>query len=149
MLKAGERAPNFEVPLASGGHFRLADQQGRNVILFFYPRAFSYGCTAEVGGFCTIHDRALAENAVVIGVSTDSVERLREFGEALNVPFALGSDASGEIRRLYNVRRRFGLGTSRVTYVIDDEGIITGVFHNEIAMSAHARNALAALEELT
>lgn len=73
---------------------------------------------------------------------------MKDFGDHTGVPFELGSDASGEIRRLYDVRRRFGLGTSRVTYIIDTEGIIRGAFHDEIRMRSHVQNTLRTLESI-
>ena len=73
---------------------------------------------------------------------------MKDFGDHTGTPFELGSDVSGEIRRLYDVRRRFGLGTSRVTYVIDAEGIIRGAFHDEIRMRSHVQNALRTLESI-
>ena len=148
MLNVGDVAPDFEIPLGSGERFRLSEHRGQNVILFFYLRAFTHGCTVEVNGFCDIHEDILARNAVVIGISTDSVERLGRFGESTGAPFGLGSDAAGEIRKLYDVERRFGLGTSRVTYVIDEDGVIKGAFHNEIIMGSHIRNALSTLNSL-
>ena len=66
----------------------------------------------------------------------------------LEVPYELGSDKTRELCRLYDVRRRFGLGVSRVTYVIDTNSTIRAVFHNEVSMSSHVRNALKALDEL-
>ena len=147
MLEVGSRAPDFTVTLGSGERFTLSENQGRNVVLFFYPRAFTLGCTVEVGGFRDHHDD-LSIHAVVIGISTDSVDRLKRFGDAVETPFGLGSDAAGDIRRLYDVQRRFGLGTSRVTYVIDGDGVIRDVFHNEIVMSSHVQNALRKLESL-
>ena len=148
MLEVGSQAPDFTVALGSGERFTLSEQRGRNVVLFFYPRAFTHGCTAEVGGFCDSHEDLTALNAVIIGISTDSVDRLKRFGDATGAPFGLGSDAAGEIRRLYDVQRRFGLGTSRVTYVIDGDGVIRGVFHNEVVMSRHIESSLRTLESL-
>lgn len=148
MLNVGDRAPDFVVRLGSGGQFKLSNYRGQNVVLFFYPKAFTYGCTQEVGGFCDAHDHMLAKNAVVLGISADSIETLRRFAKSTQAPFGLGSDETKLVRKLYDVERRFGLGTSRVTYVIDEEGVIQGVYHNEIVMNAHIRNALGALEEL-
>ena len=78
----------------------------------------------------------------MIGISTDSVQRLRRFGESNDVTFPLVSDSKGNVARLYDVRRRFNLGTSRVTYVIDREGMIRDIYHNELLTSGHARRAL-------
>ena len=148
MLKVGSQAPDFTVTLGSGERFTLSEQRGRNVVLFFYPRAFTPGCTAEVEGFCESYDDLSAGNAVVIGISTDSVDRVKRFGEAVGTPFALGSDTAGEIRQLYDVERRFGLGTSRVTYIIDSDGAIRGAFHNEFQVASHVQNTLRTLESL-
>ena len=95
-----------------------------------------------------MHDHILAKNAVVLGISGDSVETLSRFAKSTQAPFGLGSDETRLVRKLYDVERRFSLGTSRVTYVIDAEGVIQGVYHNEFVMSAHSRSALGALEEL-
>lgn len=87
-------------------------------------------------------------NGVVLGISPDSIERLERFAEQNGVPFQLASDKSGQIRRLYDVRRRFGLGTSRFTYLIDREGIIWDVYHNEISMSSHVKRVLSVLDRI-
>ena len=84
----------------------------------------------------------------MLGISTDSVDRVRRFGESVGTPFGLASDSDKEVRRLYDVERRFGLGTSRVTYVIDRMGVIRGAFHNEIIMGSHVWNALETLQGL-
>ena len=74
--------------------------------------------------------------------------RLKRFAQANDLPLALGSDSAGKVRRLYDVRRRYGLGTSRFTYVIDAQGIIRDVYHNEFSMTSHARQALRVVEKL-
>ena len=80
---------------------------------------------------------------MTVGLSTDSVERLKRFREAQGVTFPLVSDRRGNVARLFDVRRRFGLGTSRATYVIDTEGVIRDAYHNELSMWRHAHRALA------
>ena len=84
----------------------------------------------------------------MVGISTDGSDALCRFAENLGLPYNLASDRSGEVRRLYDVQRRFGLGTSRFTYVVDDAGVIRGVHHNEFVMKSHARSALETLEAL-
>ncbi len=148
MLEVGAQAPDFTVTLGSGEPFTLSAHRGSNVVLFFYPRAFTHGCTVEVGTFCDSYDVLTDLDAVVLGISTDSVDRVRRFGESLDTPFGLASDSGKEVRRLYDVERRFGLGTSRVTYVIDRMGVIRGAFHNEIIMGSHVWNALETLQSL-
>ena len=82
----------------------------------------------------------------IVGISTDSVERLQSFGESHGVKFPLISDSGGDIVRLYGVRRWFGLGTSRVTYLIDKDGLIRDIHHSELFIAEHARRALARIE---
>ena len=103
----------------------------------------------QARSFGETHDELTALNAVVVGISTDSVDRSERFGDSLGIPYELGSDATGEVRRLYDVRRRFGLGTSRVTYVIDARGIIRGAFHNEFRVTSHVQYALKTLMKIS
>ncbi len=84
----------------------------------------------------------------MVGISTDGSDALTDFAQGLGLPYYLASDRSGEVRRLYDVRRRFGLGTSRFTYVVDHAGVIRSVYHNEFVMKSHARSTLEALEAL-
>ena len=84
----------------------------------------------------------------MLGISTDGSDALCAFGDRLVLPYNLASDRSGEVRRLYDVRRRFGLGTSRFTYVVDDGGVIRSAYHNEFVMKSHVQNALRTLEAL-
>ena len=85
-------------------------------------------------------------DASIVGISTDGVERLQRFGESYDVKFPLISDAGHDIVRLYDVRRWFGLGISRVTYLIDRCGYIRDVHHNELFAAGHAHRALARLQ---
>ena len=85
---------------------------------------------------------------MLAGVSTDTVERHRQFRAQNDPPFPLVADPTRQIAKLYDVRRRFGLGTSRVTYVVDREVVIQGVFHNELDMTSHVRQVLATLHRL-
>ena len=84
----------------------------------------------------------------MIGISTDGPDALMRFARSLGLPYSLASDPDGAVRRLYDVQRRFGLGTSRFTYVVDGAGVIRSVHHNEFAMGSHARSALRTLEAL-
>lgn len=85
---------------------------------------------------------------MLAGVSTDTAERHRQFRAQNDLPFPLVADPTKQITKLYDVRRRFGLGTSRVTYVVDREGIIQDVFHDELDMAGHVREVLATLRRL-
>lgn len=146
MLKIGDLAPDFTARLDSGETFALSEQRGRrSVALFFFPKAGSPGCTREAAAFRRAHDGFAERNAVVIGVGPNDADEVRRFAERDGLPFRLAADPDGAVRRLYDAERKFGLGTSRITYVIDREGIVRGVFHNELLMGSHARNALKTL----
>ena len=84
----------------------------------------------------------------MLGISADGSDALCEFGEELGLPYDLASDESGKVRKLYDVQRRFGLGTSRFTYVVDPAGFIRSVYHNELLVGSHVQNALRTLEGL-
>ncbi len=148
MLKVGTPAPDFTVPLGSGEQFTLSDYRGKNVVLYFYPKAFTLSCSLETKVFRRAYDEFLALNAIVIGVGPESVATTEQFKASCEAPFPMGSDPSGEVRRQYDVARRFNLGTSRVTYVIDSEAVIRGVFHEELIMSHHVGRALQAVANL-
>ena len=149
MLKVGDPAPDFTAPLDSGETFTLSEQRGkRSVALFFFPRAGSPGCSREAAAFHRVHDEFAERSAVVIGVGPDDAESVRRFAERDGLPFRLAADPDGAVRRLYDAERKFGLGTSRVTYVIDRDGVVRGAFHNELLMGSHARNALKTLAAL-
>ena len=102
----------------------------------------------EARNFRDNHEAVIDLGARVVGVSTDSVESHRRFRELNDLPFPLVADPDKRITRLYDVRRRFGLGTSRITYVIDKGGAIRGAFHDEVIMTAHVRKVLACLQQL-
>ena len=89
-----------------------------------------------------LQDQFDVTDTLIVGISTDSAERLQRFGERHNVKFPLISDSGGRIAQLYEVRQWFGLGTSRVTYLIDKDGLIRDVHHNEIYAVGHAHRAL-------
>ncbi len=94
-----------------------------------------------------LQDQFDLTDTLIVGISTDSVERLQRFGETHSVKFPLISDSGGSIARLYDVRRWFGLGTSRVTYLIDKDGLIRDVHHDELFAAGHAHRALARLKD--
>ena len=149
MLEVGTQAPDFTITLGTGDTFTLSDYRGRNVVLFFYPMAFTPGCSAEVGGFCEFYGDIAAWNAEVIGISPDKLETVERFGNKMETPFPMGSDSKKEVRKLYGAERLFGLITSRVTYVIDSEGTIRGLIHSEFGVASHVEYALKTLENLS
>lgn len=151
MLKVGDMAPDFEAVLDDGSVFRLRDALADGpLVLFFYPRDFTAGCTREAQGFRDAYAEIRELGASVVGVSTDGSDSHRRFREACRLPFRLAADVDGSVREAYDVRRRVpvGPGTMRVTYLIDSEGRVRGVYNHELAIGRHVNDVLAGLRGL-
>lgn len=149
MLKAGTKAPLFEAPLEAGSTFRLADLAGeKNVVLYFYPKDFTAGCTKQACDFRDGLASILAHEAVIVGISRDSVASHQAFKEAHSLDFPLASDVDGSVHELYEVDRLWGLVPRRITYVIDKQGIIRAAFRHDIAIGRHLPDTIAALESI-
>jgi thioredoxin-dependent peroxiredoxin len=146
-LKVGDRAPLFHGTTDSDARISLEEFLGtKNIILYFYPKDMTTGCTAEACGFRDNWDKVLALGATVLGVSSQSPESHRKFKEKNNLPFPLISDEGGEIRKLYGATGF--LVPPRVTFVIDREGIIRYILNSQLNISKHVSDALATLEEI-
>ena len=144
--KVGSVAPGFTLPSQAGEMVSLEDFVGRKpVVLFFYPKDDSPGCTREVCVFRDNFEEFGKLDAEVIGISSDSVESHRSFALKHDLSFTLLSDTVGNIRRLYGVPKTFGLFPGRVTYVIDREGVVRHVFASQLSVERHVQVALTAL----
>jgi thioredoxin-dependent peroxiredoxin len=145
-LKVGSVAPDFTLPSQAGERVSLKDFSSRKpVVLFFYPKDDSPGCTKEVCVFRDNFEEFSKLDAQVIGISSDSLESHRRFAAKHDLSFPLLSDEGGNIRRLYEVPKTFGLFPGRVTYVIDKEGVVRHVFSSQLSVQRHVQEALAAL----
>ncbi len=148
-LKVGDQAPNFNLPNQSGEMVSLQDFAGKKiVVLYFYPKDFSSGCTAEA---CTFRDNFEVfkeAGAEVIGVSSQSVDSHKRFALANMLPFTLLSDENGKVRELYGATSAFGLMAGRVTYVIDKKGIIRHIFSSQLNPKKHIEEALKIIKEI-
>jgi thioredoxin-dependent peroxiredoxin len=145
-VKVGSVAPGFTLPSQAGEMVSLEDFFGRKpVVLFFYPKDDSPGCTREVCAFRDNFEEFGKLDAEVIGISSDSVESHMSFAVKHELSFTLLSDEAGNIRRLYGVPKTFGLFPGRVTYVIDKEGVVRHVFASQLSVERHVQEALAAL----
>lgn len=147
--RVGQSAPGFELMSSDGTAVGLDRLEGRWVVLYFYPKNFTGGCTAEAQGFQRDSARYSSLDAVVLGVSLDSVESHREFCAKEGLSFRLLADVDGSVSARYgslNERngRRF---SARNTFVIDPEGRIARVFTG-VNPTAHSTEVIAALEEL-
>jgi peroxiredoxin Q/BCP len=148
MLSVGDRAPDFTLP-SSSGPVRLADVLRRTaVVLYFYPRDETAGCTAEACAFRDSYEVFTQAGAEVIGVSDDTVESHRSFAAHHRLPFRLLSDPGGEVRRLYGVSAWLGLLPGRVTFVIDRQGIVRHVFDSQFQATRHVDEALETIRTL-
>jgi len=141
-------APDFTLPSQSGETVSLGDFLGkRPVVLFFYPKDNTLGCTKEVCSFRDSFEELGKLNAEVIGISSDSIDSHRGFAEKHELPFILLSDEGGKVRRSYGVPKSFGLFPGRVTYVIDEQGVVRHIFSSQLGVERHVQEAINALRE--
>ncbi len=149
-LAVGDQAPDFTLPAQSGGQVSLHDLlQQKVVVLYFYPKDDSFGCTREACAFRDAYEVFADAGAQVVGVSSDSVDSHGRFARKHDLPFVLAADSGGEVRRRYGVPSTLGLLPGRVTYVIDRQGIIRHVFSSQIQFNSHVQGALAVVRQLT
>ena len=132
MLKVGELAPPFEGDSSSGSAVSLAGLRGRWVVIYFYPKAFTPGCTAETRRFRDNYDDLRQLGAEVVGVSVDDLDKQCRFAAAHQVTFPLVADRGKQISRHYGVLWPLIGIDRRVTFVVDPEGVIRAVFHHEL-----------------
>ena len=148
-VQVGDKAPDFTLPAQSGEQVRLQDRLGeRVVVLYFYPKDNTSGCTAEACAFRDSHEVFTEAGAEVIGISSDSAERHAAFAGKHNLPFTLLSDQGGRVRRQYGVPAVLGLLPGRVTYVIDRQGTVRHVFNSMININQHVGDALEVVRQL-
>ncbi len=130
MLEIGMKAPEFELPDQNGKMHRLADYRGQKVILYFYPKDNTSGCTKQACGFSERTPQFREKGAVILGVSKDSVASHKKFEQNYGLGFTLLSDPELEVIKAYGVwqeKKNYGkvtMGVVRTTYLIDENGII-------------------------
>lgn len=150
MLEKGTKAPEFSLPDQNGVNHSLKDYRGKMVILYFYPKDNTPGCTKQACGFGELYPQFTEKGAVIIGVSKDSVASHKKFEEKYGLPFILLSDADLSCIKAYDVwqeKKNYGkvsMGVVRTTYLIDENGIIAKVFGKVNA----AENPAQMLEEI-
>ena len=149
MLQIGNPAPDFELKNAQGEIFRLSELKGKkNIVLYFYPKDDTRGCTAEACSFRDQYEIFKEQGAEVVGVSSDDETSHQKFMAKYSLPFVLLSDPGGKVRKLYEVPKTLGLIPGRSTYVIDKEGIIRYAFNSQMKPLEHVQNALRVLQQL-
>jgi peroxiredoxin Q/BCP len=149
-VKVGDKAPDFTLTDQSGAMVSLREFIGDKIIvLYFYPKDFTRGCTAEACAFRDSYDVFVQAGAQVLGVSSQSVDSHNRFAMANKLPFILLSDRDGKARKLYGVPSTLGLLPGRVTYVIDKKGVVRHVFSSQSQPTKHIEEALKIVKELS
>ena len=149
-IKIGDNAPDFTLSDQDGTPVSLSDYRDtHNVVLFFYPKDFSPGCTKQACGFRDRYEDFIVLGAVVIGVSRDDVESHKRFLDTYLLPFTLLSDPTGSVRSLYGATKGFGLLPGRYTFLIDRAGVVRHIFTSETNMQKHIDEALRVLHEIS
>lgn len=146
MLKVGEQAPDFTATAQDGKTVRLRELSGKRVVLFFFPKAFTSGCTIETRQFRDHYSELAALGAEVLGVSMDTVALQCEFASREGVPFPMIGDPSRGIGRSYQVLWPLLNVARRITYVIGPDGRIEAVFHHELLVGKHLEQVRAHLQ---
>ena len=153
MPEAGEPAPDFTLPSNEGGDVHLADLRGKRVVLYFYPKDDTPGCTVEACSFRDAWSRLQDDGVVVLGISRDSVKSHQKFANKYALPFALLADEDGDVNRRYGVwvkKSMYGkeyMGTARTTFYIRPDGIIGHVWQ-QVKPEGHAEKVLEYLKKV-
>jgi len=149
MLNAGDTAPDFEAPDCNGRLVRLRDFRGRRVVLFFFPKAFSPGCTQEVRHFRDNQARIRELGGELIGVSVDKFEKQCAFAKQERVEFSLLGDSDRRLSGLFGVLWPVVRLDRRVTFLIGPDGVVEDVIRHEMRVHRHLDDVLAALAAKT
>ena len=150
MLDAGMQAPDFSLPDKDGNIITLSDFKGKKVVLYFYPRDNTAGCTRQALAFAALNDEFTKKNTVVIGISKDSEASHKKFAEKHNLPFILISDPELDAIQKYSVwqeKKLYGkvsMGVVRSTFIIDEKGIVESVMP-KVKPDTNAEEILAVL----
>src|SRR3954465_8633517 len=150
-LLEGNAAPDISLPTDTGEPFQLSSLRGKNVVLYFYPKADTPGCTTEACAFRDNSEKFSAANTVIVGVSPDGSKAQAKFKDKFNLPFTLLADAEHKAAEDYGVwkeKSMYGkkyMGIERATFVIDPQGLIKKIFP-KVKVDGHAAEVLAAVK---
>ena len=152
-MDVNDKAPEFTLPDQNGKDVALKDFRGKNVVLYFYPRADTPGCTIEACEFRDSYKKLQKTGAILLGISPDTPKAQKKFEEKFDLPFTLLGDAEKKVANLYGVykeKNMYGkkvMGVARTTFIIGPEGKIKRVF-NKVKPEGHADEVLAELKKL-
>jgi len=153
MVEIGKKAPAFKLPTDGGGTVALKDLKGQKVVLYFYPKDDTPGCTTEACGFRDAFPDFTKIDAVIIGVSKDSVARHDKFKGKYELPFTLAADEDGKVCEAYGTwiekslyGRRY-MGIDRATFLIDAQGVLRGEWR-KVKVKGHVEEVLEAAKAL-
>ena len=152
-IEAGTQAPAFDMATDGGGRVSLDGLKGKSVVLYFYPKADTPGCTTEGQDFTALGEQFAAAGTVVIGVSRDPVKKLDRFKAKRELSVILASDEDGVVTEAYGVwveKQLYGrvyMGVERATFLIDDQGVVQRTWR-KVSVKGHAATVLAAAQEL-
>jgi len=152
MIEVGQQAPKFELTASNGANVSLSDFKGSNVVLYFYPKDMTPGCTTEACDFRDLHNSFTELNCIIIGISPDPKERHEKFIEKYNLPFLLLVDEHHQAAEMYGVwklKKNFGkeyMGIERSTFVIDKEGNLAKEWR-KVTVKGHVEEALQYIKE--
>ena len=151
MLEVGTKAPDFELPDQNGELHRLSDYAGKKVILYFYPKDSTPGCTKQACGFSERKPQFTEKGAVILGVSKDSVASHKKFEEKYGLSFTLLADPERKVIEAYDVWKekkncgKISMGVVRTTYLIDENGMIRKA-NDKVTAAEDPENMLQALD---
>lgn len=152
-LEVGTKAPDFKLPTDNAGELSLSDLKGKKVVLYFYPKDSTPGCTTQAQGFRDLKEDFAAENCVIVGASKDTVKRHDNFVTKQELNFPLVSDAESDLCETYGIwqeKKMYGktfMGIVRTTFLIDEEGVIQKVWP-KVKVKGHVEEVLDAVKAL-
>jgi len=146
MVKVGDPAPGFSARTTSGETVTLASLRGRPVVIYFFPKAFTMGCTVETRQFRDNYEELRQLGAEVIGISVDKFDQQCRFAHDNKLPFSLVGDEDKRICEAFGVLWPLIKIPQRITFVIDEEGVVRAVFHHEVQISRHLDDVMHFLE---
>ena len=152
MLKINDKLPNFEI-FTDKEKFKVSNYKGKNLVIFFFPRADTSGCTAESIAFTNLQNDFDKLNCIVIGISKDNIKKQAKFREKYNLSCELGADFETDICEQFGVwveKSMYGrkyMGVQRTTFLSNNSGIITNIWE-KVKVPGHAEEVLKAVKEL-